>query len=370
MALTPDGTQLLVADFGSQNLFLLNPDLPGTLSYVPVNVTGFGPARVVATSAQTAFVSLVSVANPPGPCTGCLAQLDLTAGTPTIQSAPQPEVSTMTGTPLLQSDGAGDRVFLSFTVASGGSESLWNAAAPNVFTNFSVNEFVTDIAASADGALFVTTANGAIEIRDASLHLIGARATPELEQFATGVTVPGVAMHPSGALVYQPFLNGPAPLETSTPTPDPNLRGGIDIFDAHSGRLRLRVALPEPHAARSADTDALRAQFLTVDETGQRLFAITNSGLTVIQLAKVPLAIGTISPASSSAAGGTTIIIRGSGFQPTTTATLNGKKAAAKFIDANTLTLVTPTTTPGPHQLTVTNADGETTTLDAAFTSD
>jgi IPT/TIG domain len=367
LALTPDGTQLVVADFGSQNIFLLNPDDPGMVSYVPVNASGLGPARVVATSAQTAFVSLVPLASAPGACTGCLSQLNLAASTPTIQPAPQPEVSSMTGTPLLQADASGDHVFLSFTVASGGSEALWTAAAPNDFTEFSTNEFVTDAASSADGTMFATVANGATEIRDAALHLVANRTTRETEQFSVGVSVPGLALHPSGALVYQPFLDGPAPLETSTPVPNPNLRGGVDIFDAHSGRLRLRVVLPEPLAARSNDIDGLHAQFLTVDETGQRLFAITNSGLTVVGLANVPLAIGTLVPENGPAAGGTSITIRGSGFQTGTTATVHGKKSAVTFIDANTLTLVTPAVTAGPQQLLLTNPDGETSSLDAAY---
>jgi hypothetical protein len=369
LALTPDGKQLLVADFGSQNIFLLDPHSPGMVSYVPVNVPGFGPARIAATNAQTVFVSLVPIASSPGPCTGCLAQLNLAASPPTVQPAPQPEVTTMTGTPFLQADATGDRIFLAFPAASGGSEALWSAASPNAFSNFSANENVTDIAASADGSIFATNVGGAIEIRDAALNLIGNRATPELEQFPTGITVPGIAMHPSGALVYQPFLNSPAPQESASPTPNPNLRGGLDIFDTHSGRLRLRILLPEPIAARSADTSGLLAQFLVVDETGQRIFAITNSGLTVIELANAPLAIGTISPASVPAAGGATITIRGSNFQTATSATLNEKMTAVTFIDANTLTLLTPATTAGPQKLVLTNPNGEITSLDAALTT-
>ena len=62
MALTPDGTQLVVADWGSNFILLLNPDVPSSTTpppYVALNVPGFGPARVAATNAQTAFVSLV-----------------------------------------------------------------------------------------------------------------------------------------------------------------------------------------------------------------------------------------------------------------------------------------------------------------------
>jgi hypothetical protein len=65
-----------------------------------------------------------------------------------------------------------------------------------------------------------------------------------------------------------------------------------------------------------------------VDETGQRVFALTVSGLTIVQLASAPLGIGTVTPSNAPAAGGTAIRVRGSGFQSTTTATIGGKKAS------------------------------------------
>jgi IPT/TIG domain len=147
------------------------------------------------------------------------------------------------------------------------------------------------------------------------------------------------------------------------------LRGGIDVLDTHSGRLRLRVFLPEPIAATSVDTDALDALFLTADETGQRLFVLTKSGLTIVQLASLPLAIGTVSPATGPAAAGTAVTIRGSGFASTTTATLGGQSATVAFKDANTLILTTPTLPPGPQQLVLTNPDGQTLSFDSAFTA-
>jgi DNA-binding beta-propeller fold protein YncE len=61
LALTPDASQLVVADFGSQNIYLLNPDSPGMVSFVPVTqIPGIGPARVAATNTQTVFVGLTS----------------------------------------------------------------------------------------------------------------------------------------------------------------------------------------------------------------------------------------------------------------------------------------------------------------------
>ena len=44
----------------------------------------------------------------------------------------------------------------------------------------------------------------------------------------------------------------------------------------------------------STDVDGLHGRFLAIDENGQRIFALTASGLTVVQLARVPLAVSTI----------------------------------------------------------------------------
>lgn len=64
--------------------------------------------------------------------------------------------------------------------------------------------------------------------------------------------------------------------------------GGVDIFDAHSGALRLRIFLPQQFMT---DVDALHGSFLAVDENGQRLLAITssdgtaqNAALTIVSL--------------------------------------------------------------------------------------
>jgi hypothetical protein len=89
----------------------------------------------------------------------------------------------------------------------------------------------------------------------------------------------------------------------------------------------------------------------------------------VVQLAVVPLGIGTISPSTASASGGTTLTIRGSGFQSGTTVSFNGKSATVSFKDVNTLSVVTPALTVGPQQIVITNPDGQTISLDAAITA-
>jgi hypothetical protein len=179
------------------------------------------------------------------------------------------------------------------------------------------------------------------------------------------VQVPGIALHPSGALLYQPFLTGPAGTA--------GIQGGVDILDVHTGALRLRILM---HQQFMTDVDGMHGSFLTTDENGQRLFAITskdgtaqNAGVTVVTLANVPLGIGTLTPAQGPAAGGTTLTIRGSGFQTGATVSIGGKTASVAFKDTNALTVVTPALTPGAQRLTITNPDGESISIDALFTA-
>jgi len=161
---------------------------------------------------------------------------------------------------------------------------------------------------------------------------------------------------------------GSLPAWAPPPTPPATgVHNGIDIRDAHNKGLRLRVYFPEPFAMVSADVDGLHGNFLTGDEFGQRLFAVTASGLTIVQLVNVPLGIGSIAPAPGAAAGGASVTIRGSGFQSTTKAALGGKQASVTFKDMNTLSIVTPAFSPGPQQLVLINPDGEPVALNAAF---
>ena len=367
LSLSPDGSQLVVADFGAQNVYLLDPD-DGTGTTVPVGgVPGYlnsGPARVAATSAQTVFVGLTGE-GAQGACSSCLGQLDLSASPPVFQPATQPEVTSITGAPLLQAAATGEQVFVAFGASPGSPLALWQASAPDQFTVSTASASASDIGASADGTMFAVQAAGATETHAADLSLASVPTAAELAQYPARNAVPGLSLHPSGALIYQPFL--------TAASGSAGVKGGIDILDAHSGVLRLRIFLPQQ---LMTDVDGLHGSFLTTDENGARLFAITstdgtaqNSGVTVVQLAKVPLGIGTLNPSSGPAAGGTSITIRGSGFVSGATVKIGGKSAVVTFKDANTLTVVTPSVPSGAQQMQIQNPDGEVTKLDAAFTA-
>ncbi|MGH9742227.1 MAG: IPT/TIG domain-containing protein, partial [Candidatus Acidiferrum sp.] len=366
LALTPDSSQLVVADFSAQNIYLLEPD-SGSGTSVPVGgVPGFadsGPSRVAATSNQNVFVGLSAESGSSGGCTSCLGQLNLMASPPVIQPASQPEITSLTGAPLVQSNDTGDQVFVAFASAPGGPLAIWNASTPNQFSTFTANDSASDIGSAADGTMFALQVHGTMEIRAADLSLAAIPANPELLQISGRLQVPGVTLHPSGALVYRPFLTGPAGSSST--------KGGVDILDAHTGAPRLRILLPQQFMT---DVDGLHGSFLAVDENGQRLFAITstdgtaqNAGITVVTLAKVPLGIGTLTPANGPAAGGTQLTVRGSGFASGATVAIGGKNAAVTFKDMNTLTVVTPALSPGAQRLSITNPDGETVSLDAFF---
>jgi hypothetical protein len=367
LVFSSDDSQLIVADFGAQNLYLINPD-GAAYNGMVVNVGGVagfsssGPARVASTSAQTVFVSLFGQGSTTGSCNNCLGQMDLQASPPSYQTAPQPEVTSLTGSPLLQANVAGDTAYLAFATSPGGPFGAWSATTPNAFSVSTAQNTATDLTTSGDGTIFASRTQS-LEIRNAGLTLFSTPTALEIEAVPNGTSVPGIALHPSGALLYEPFLDGPPPAAP----PATGIHGGIDIRDAHNGQLRLRVYLPEPFAMLNTDVDGLHGGFLTVDENGQRLFALTTNGLSVVQLANVPLGIGTLVPGTGAAAGGTSVTVRGSGFQPGITATLGGKPATVTPIDLNTLTLVTPATSMGPQQLVLTNPDGESVSLDAAF---
>jgi hypothetical protein len=368
LSLTPDGSQLVVADFGSQSVYLIDPD-KATGTTIPVGgVSGFtnsGPARVAATSTSMVFIGMSGEGGTSTGCSACLAQLNLTASPPLLQPAPQPQVSTITGAPLLQGNPSGDHVVVAFGAASGSPIASWVASSPNQFSTLTANSAASDLAIAADGTSFTLLNNSTAEVRSNSLSLVAIPARPELTQISGHASVPGMAMHPSGALLYQPFLTGPAGVAGT--------RGGIDILDAHSGALRERILLAQQFLT---DVDALHGSFLTIDETGSRLFALTstdgtaqNAGVTIVQLASAPLGIGTVSPATGAAAGGVSLTVRGSGFQSGTTVQMGGKPAVVVVKDSSTLTVTTPALPSGPQQIVITNPDGETVSWDAAFTA-
>lgn len=132
---------------------------------------------------------------------------------------------------------------------------------------------------------------------------------------------------------------------------------GLVVLDVRHGTVAMRIALPNG-ASPSA---------MALDETGNRLFALSANGISIIQLYEAPLSIGSLAPGTGSA--GTTVTIRGSGFESGTAVNFGSTSAAAAFVDSMTLQVTVPSSLPsGPVQINLTNPDGSHYALDAAFT--
>ena len=148
-------------------------------------------------------------------------------------------------------------------------------------------------------------------------------------------------MNASGSLVYAPLLDG------------------VDILDTNHGSWIGRILLSE--------RVPVVQNAMGLDEAGNRLFLITNAGLTAVQLGPPPLSIGYLSPATGTNAGGTSVTLRGSGFQTGIKASVGGTQASATFVDSSTLTFETPAGISGGARVVIENPDGTTYTLDAGF---
>lgn len=198
----------------------------------------------------------------------------------------------------------------------------------------------TDAAADADGNIFAAqfgVVNSAL--LQTSIMAYEPYADAGNQSFHN---VTGEKLNSSGSLLFQPQDSG------------------VDIFDVHKGRLVLHAAMPEaiPH-----DSGAL-----ALDETGTKMFLISNSGITIAQLSEAPLSLASVSPATASA--GTQVTLRGSGFVSSTTVTFGTSQVPAIYVDQSTLTAIVPVlSTTGPTRITMTNPGGSTYSYDAIFTA-
>jgi hypothetical protein len=146
-----------------------------------------------------------------------------------------------------------------------------------------------------------------------------------LETVPNRVAVPGVALHPSGALVYEPYLDGPAP-------PATGIHGG----------------------------------FRPTEENGRRLLA-NHERRTIFELATVPVGIGARVSFHWFSRWWIERDRAWKRLPGRCQSHTRRQSAVATLKDMNTLILTTPAMSPGPQQLVLSNPDGESVSLDAVF---
>jgi hypothetical protein len=182
---------------------------------------------------------------------------------------------------------------------------------------------------------------------DSNMNVIASLVTPEYSQNTGGGNRnPGMQVNDSGSLIYA--------VQNQE----------IDLFDVHHGDQRERILLPK--GVQIGNSNLTQT---AIDETGARFFAITQSGVCVITLDSVPLSIGSVNPSIGSSAGGIQLTIRGSGFVSGANVAFGNVAVAATVVDSNTLQVITPPMTQGAIQIIVQNGNGQTYTLDDAYTA-
>lgn len=347
LALTPDGTLLAVIDLGDGTVSVINPATmqvgatypvlttadrdAGGCAGVPVLLSAAEPHRMLVDINCTALLSngtfhLLNLD------TGSLSCTGVAGCTPDGT-----DIAYDDGLAVMASTADGSKIFLAGTsLIDGQTVGLLDLTANTLTIGFQGT--FTDAAVDADANIF----SASFAVANSQLFRIG--IMDDLSILNSGSqslhNVFGEKLNPSGSLLFVPQDSG------------------VDIFDVYRGRLAMHVALPE---SIPADTNGM-----ALDETGTKMFLISNSGITIAQLFQAPLSLATTNPASG--APGTQVTLRGSGFQSGATVTWGTSETTAVFVDSNTLRATVPSISAGPARITVMNPNGQQYTFDAAFT--
>jgi IPT/TIG domain len=342
LALTPDNTQLLVPDLQDGSLAVVNPDTPANTfaiaivpEYSAVNDCQDGPLYVAASANHQAFVTTGSLPALSCGAGGLLYVADLQSRAVTQPIAPQCGFFALS--PPFGDAASADASTDGNSVLV--SSCLYSAQA-GTYTSIPLGGAQSDIAGDAN-VLASTTL-----LADGAGNQLGHWATPlALYQNIYYTSTANIALlrprlNASGSLYYIAYPNY------------------VEILDVLHGRLLMRFSLNET----IQDTGSP----LAIDAGGRHVYLITDKGLTVIDLGEAPLAIGHLSQQTASV--GTQVLVRGSGFDATVTATIGGQAAAVSVTDENTLTLAVPAAASGPEDILLRRADGTSYTLENGIT--
>jgi len=317
LALTPDGSKLLIANTTDHSIAIVDPDNPSNASAVAIPSGApddLGPFWVATTSTGKAFVSDSTNFGH-----NYLSELDLNTLSVTTRTE---------NIGYMASSGDGSEL-LYFGC-------LWTSGTDQ-WTCRNVYQIAFSSAISYDGNVL---AEG-LTFSDSQMNAFGIGQQAE---FYAGSNFTGEDLNDTGSLIYAASNNG------------------VDVFDVQRGDQQERIFLKETLAFGPPRT-------IEHDSEGKHLFLLTNNGLTVVALDSEPLALGSVIPAQGPASGGTLVTIRGSGFTSGTTVSMGGAPASVTFADTQTLNIVTPVMTLGPQQIKFTNPDGTTYSVDDAFSA-
>lgn len=133
----------------------------------------------------------------------------------------------------------------------------------------------------------------------------------------------------------------------------------VAVSDTRKGRLQLQLAVQNTSSGNGPPIPIIGVpQPLAIDPSGSKILGALQNGVGYFELAVVPLAVGTVTPATVSAGGA--IQVRGSGFVAGLTATIGDKAAACSVLDSESLSCTVPNLVAGAKAISLTNPDGQT----------
>ena len=355
LSLSPDGNRLYIADAGAQMIHMLNLASAGTgLSINVASLLG-----------QPVAVSRIFELS-----TGKLLGCDGTAtgsglGTANLFTV---DPSRQTGEWTRDSFGNQFKAYVWNTTSDGryalisadldglllSGIGIFDAQASTNSAPSALAQWIEEAAENGDGTALIAGGStpgigGSVpEVIGSDLYPLG--DIEANDDVATPFGTPSFFMDATGALIYKAGTT----VTTSS--------GGVEIYDVHTARPAAPVVLPE--TVKTSYTP-LTDHMMTTDATGQTIFAVTQSGITIMTLNTVPLSIGNLQPAFIEPSGGKTLTVRGTGFAPGVTVKINGATVATAYVDSSTLSVQTPALPSGWLDVSVSLASGSTYTAPA-----
>jgi len=330
-ALTPDTSELLVADPTDQSVVIFNlaASTASTISVVlPSDPVTPPPQPMYVTTAadSRAFVSFSScIPNP-------VREINLT--NLTVQARPD---AASTCPPYVPYPGLGASTADGNTIIFAGNSNEDPPSPEYVWSYTAASDTFTGPVLIADTPWVEGRASVS---SDGSVIVVGTGTLDQrlLPLVPLGQGVLNGQLHESGSLLY-----------TATDSPS------ILVTDTHDGLQLIKIG--------DLSTGIYGAP--AVNTAGDEILANIAGGVAYFQLSVVPLAVGTVSPAQGSA--GTSIVVTGSGFVAGTAVTIGGKKAACTLTNGQSLACIVPSLNSGAFPMALANPDGQTDSLEYAF---
>lgn len=341
-AITPDSSKLLVVDPADQAIIVFDL-VAGTSAKVSVALasdptnTRVQPVNVVAAANSRAFVGVTPCLSSP------IREIDLSNMTvhgrtdlpsscATYAVYPEYGAASADGSTILYAGSSGSE----FGLEPSGPEYVWSySAAADAFSGPAIFNDMPWL-----NAIPVVDGDGGVV--GLAQGILDARRLPLVP-----IVTPGMIaqLNSTGSILYGVGFEG----------------GQIVLSDTRNGRDTLML-----QAQNTPGTVIGGYQALAIDPTGTKILLALQNGLAYFKLAVVPLAVGTVSPAT--AVPGGTIQVRGSGFVAGTTVRIGGLSANCSFVDAETLSCVVPALGAGAAPMSLSNPDGQAYSFENAVT--